>query len=162
MIFNDRQKALFLTFLLGVIFMVVPLVFMILSSDEKNKTNNITSVVKSVIPTLIPEPTIAITIPNSKVLPGTYHIFQTFNNCGPAAFSMALSYYGINKSQQELGNEIRPYQVANGDNDDKSVTLEELAEKSKEFNLVPFHRPNGTIELIKLFLTYDLPVITRT
>ena len=75
---------------------------------------------------------------------------------------MALSYYGINKSQQELGNEIRPYQVANGDNDDKSVTLEELAEKSKEFNLVPFHRPNGNIDLIKKFIASDIPIITRT
>src|SRR3989344_8765835 len=136
MIFNDRKKALFLTFLLGVIFMVVPLVFMILSSDEKNKTNNITSIVKSVIPTFIPEPTIAITIPNSKVLPGTYHVFQTFNNCGPAAFSMALSYYGINETQQTLGQMLRPYQNQVGDNDDKSVTLEELAKKGEEYGFI--------------------------
>jgi tetratricopeptide (TPR) repeat protein len=75
---------------------------------------------------------------------------------------MALSYYGINKSQAELGFELRPYQNPQGDNDDKSVTLEELAEKSKEYGFVPYHRPNGNIEIIKLFITYDIPIITRT
>ena len=98
----------------------------------------------------------------SKLLENDYHVFQTFNNCGPAALSMALSYYGINKSQAELGFELRPYQNPNGDNDDKSVTLEELAEKAKDYGFVPYHRPNGNIELIKLFITYDIPVIART
>lgn len=102
------------------------------------------------------------TPPESKILPNDYHVFQSFNNCGPAAMSMALSYYGINESQQKLGQELRPYQVPGGDNDDKSVTLEELAEKSKEYGLVPYHRPNGNIDLIKQFISYDIPVITRT
>ncbi len=100
--------------------------------------------------------------PISKTLNNNYHVFQSFNNCGPAALSMALSYYGINKSQEELGRDLRPYQVSGGDNDDKSVTLEELAEKSKEFNLTPYHRPNGDIEKIKYFISNDIPVITRT
>jgi len=75
---------------------------------------------------------------------------------------MALSYYGINKSQAELGNDLRPYQIPGGDNDDKSVTLEEVAEKSKEFGLVPYLRPNGHNELIKKFIASEIPVITRT
>lgn len=102
------------------------------------------------------------TPPRQKILANDYHIFQTWNNCGPAALSMILSYHGIQKSQDELGRDLRPYQNSQGDNDDKSVTLEELAEKSKEFGLVPFHRPNGNIELIKHFTTYDIPVIART
>lgn len=75
---------------------------------------------------------------------------------------MAFSYYGISKAQQTLGQELRPYQNPQGDNDDKSVTLDELAEKSKEYGFVPYHRPNGNIEIIKLFITYDIPVIART
>jgi tetratricopeptide (TPR) repeat protein len=75
---------------------------------------------------------------------------------------MALSYYGINKTQAELGGELRPYQIPGGDNDDKSVTLEELAEKSKEFGLIPYHRPNGNIDIMKKFIAIDIPVITRT
>lgn len=102
------------------------------------------------------------TPPPIKVLNNSYHIFQTFNNCGPAALSMALSYYGINKTQSELGQALRPYQVPGGDNDDKSVTLEELGEKAREYNLTPYHRPGGDQEKIKLFITYDIPVITRT
>src|SRR3989344_2364563 len=100
--------------------------------------------------------------PQSKILANDYHVFQTFNNCGPAALSMALSYYGINVSQQVLGDELRPYQNPQGDNDDKSVTLEELGEKAKDFDLIPYHRPNGNIELIKKFITYDIPILTRT
>lgn len=101
-------------------------------------------------------------IPESKILNNDYHVYQTFNNCGPAAISMALSYYGIQKSQQELGRELRPYQIPGGDNDDKSVTLEELAEKSRKFGLIPYHRPNGNIDIVKKFIASGFPVITRT
>lgn len=115
-------------------------------------------------PTLEPSPTPypLITPPLTKELVGGSHSFQTFNNCGPAALSMALSYYGITVSQGELGQALRPYQNPQGDNDDKSVTLEELAEKSKEYNLVPYHRPNGNMELIKQLIAYDIPIIART
>lgn len=110
-----------------------------------------------------PSPQIRLaTPPSQKLLPNNYHIFQTFNNCGPAALSMALSYYDINVSQQTLGQELRPYQVPGGNNDDKSVTLEELAEKAKDYGLVSYHRPNGTVELIKLFIAYDIPIVART
>ncbi|MBI2011939.1 C39 family peptidase [Candidatus Daviesbacteria bacterium] len=110
-----------------------------------------------------PSPKIILVQPEiSKVIPGRTHVFQTFNNCGPAALSMALSYYDKNITQEELGLQLRPFQVPGGDNDDKSVTLEELAEKSKEYGFIPFHRPNGNIELMKMFITYDLPIITRT
>lgn len=109
-----------------------------------------------------PPSKIPVNVPKSKTITNNYHIFQTFNNCGPAALSMALSYYGINKSQAELGNDLRPYQIPGGDNDDKSVTLEELAEKSKEFDLIPYLRPGGDAEIIKEFIASDIPVITRT
>lgn len=117
------------------------------------------------ITTLLPSPTptlVLIDPPLQKVLPTNYHTFQTFNNCGPAALSMTLSHYGLQISQQELGEALRPYQIASGDNDDKSVTLEELAEKSKEYGFVPFHRPGGTVEKIKQFITYEMPILTRT
>jgi hypothetical protein len=115
-------------------------------------------------PTITPTPTITLlTPPSYKVLDNKgYHVFQTFNNCGPAALSMALSFYDIDVSQKELGDALRPYQNPQGDNDDKSVTLAELAEKAAEFGLVPYHRPGGTIQRVKQFIAYDIPVITRT
>ncbi|MDO8658254.1 MAG: C39 family peptidase [Candidatus Levybacteria bacterium] len=128
------------------------------SGNEPSIINPKSSIIN---PTASPSPTLA-PVPNSKILQTDYHIFQTFNNCGPAALSMALRFYGINVSQAELGNALRPYQVPNGDNDDKSVTLEELAEKSKEYGFIPFHRPMGNPKVIKQFITNGMPVITRT
>jgi tetratricopeptide (TPR) repeat protein len=107
-------------------------------------------------------PIILETPPAQKILPGGTHVFQSFNNCGPASLSMALSLYGISVSQQELGLALRPYQNPQGDNDDKSVTLAELAEKSKEYGFVPYLRPGGNMKLIQQFITYDIPVIVRT
>jgi tetratricopeptide (TPR) repeat protein len=126
--------------------------------------NPVATILSIPTPTIEPSPTPypLITPPLMKVLPGGSHSFQTFNNCGPAALSMALSYYGISVSQGELGQALRPYQNPQGDNDDKSVTLEELAEKSKEYGLIPYHRPNGNIQLIKQLIAHDIPVITRT
>lgn len=103
-----------------------------------------------------------IIVPEAKTLQNDYHIFQSFNNCGPASLSMMLSYFGVEKSQEELGEELRPYQNAQGINDDKSVTMEEITNKAAEFNLVAYHRPNGDIELLKEFIANDIPVLTRT
>jgi len=61
-----------------------------------------------------------------------------------------------------LGQALRPYQNSQGDNDDKSVTLPELGEKAKDYNLVSYHRPNGNRELIKRAISAGFPVITRT
>lgn len=90
------------------------------------------------------------------------HSYQTFNNCGPASTSMLLSYYGINKSQKEVGDILRPYQIASGDNDDKSVTLQEIADYAESLGFVAYHRPGGNLGLLKLLLANDIPVLTRT
>ena len=135
------------------------------NQSQKTDTNNTTSqknIVQKFVEAPSPTPVPLEVPPNSKILTGGTHVFQTFNNCGPASLSMTLSYYGINETQEKLGNDLRPYQIASGDNDDKSVTLEELAEKSKEYGFVPFHRPMGNPELIKYFITYDMPIIART
>lgn len=119
------------------------------------------AVTRNSTPSARPSPT-PIPLPNKKVLQNNYHIFQSFNNCGPASLSMTLSYYGINESQETLGQALRPYQNPQGDNDDKSVTLAELAEKAKDYGLLSYHRPNGNIDLIKHFIALELPVLTRT
>jgi tetratricopeptide (TPR) repeat protein len=101
-------------------------------------------------------------IPTSKVLPSSYHVYQSFNNCGPAALSMALAQYGMQISQQELGMQLRPFQNPQGDNDDKSTTLDELALKAEELGFVAYHRPNGNYDLLTHFIANDMPIITRT
>lgn len=98
----------------------------------------------------------------SYTLPLPVQTFQTFNNCGPATFSMMLAYFGISVSQQELGSKLRPWQNPQGINDDKSVTVAEIAEEAKNYNFIPYYRPNGDIEKLKLLLANELPVLTRT
>jgi len=110
-------------------------------------------------PPRAPSPT---SIPAQKILPTDYHVFQTFNNCGPAALSMTLDHYGISASQQELGAALRPHQNQAGVDDDKSTTLEELAQKSIDYGFIPYHRPAGSIELLERFIAADMPVIIRT
>jgi hypothetical protein len=113
-------------------------------------------------PMSVPAIPAAQSIPPVKVIPMKAHTFQTFNNCGPASLSMALSYYGVSKTQEELGQALRPYQVKNGDNDDKSTTLDELAGKAIELGLLAYHRPNGNTDILKRFIANGMPVITVT
>src|SRR3990172_766097 len=120
--------------LITLIILLYPLIF-------ENSQQIVSETVLSVFPS--PTPDAAGVLPERKILHNSYHVFQTFNNCGPAALSMALSYFDIQKSQQELGNILRTYQIADGNNDDKSVTLAEMGELAKSYGLIPYHRPNG-------------------
>ena len=101
-------------------------------------------------------------IPQSYVIPLKKHMFQSFNNCGPATLSMTLSYLGVDKSQQELGERLRPYQVVGGVNDDKSVTLSEVASQAEIYGFHAYLRPNGTPEKLEEIIALGLPVVTRT
>lgn len=158
---NTSRRAFFI--LIVAILIVLGIAAVYLSQTRSNRNTPFVNHKSEVFnPTATPSPTLP-PIPSSKVLDnGGYHIFQSFNNCGPAAMSMALRFYGIDVSQAELGQALRPYQVPGGDNDDKSVTLEELAEKSKEYGFIPYHRPMGSPDVVKQFIANDMPVITRT
>jgi tetratricopeptide (TPR) repeat protein len=107
-------------------------------------------------------PTIAVTPPPRFEMAKKLQVFQSFNNCGPATLSMALSYYGKNVSQETIGQKLRPWQNPAGINDDKSVFLYELAEEAKQYGLIPYHRPNGSIDLLRRAITHNYPVIVRT
>ncbi len=130
--------------------------------DIESPVGNISKTLKEVIPSILPSPTLSLNIAQSYTVPQRLHVYQTFNNCGPATLSMALNYWGINISQQELGNILRPYQVAGGDNDDKSVTLEEVANQAEEYGLYSYLRPNGTSEKLEKFIFQGIPVVART
>jgi tetratricopeptide (TPR) repeat protein len=99
---------------------------------------------------------------SSALLPGTKVSYQTFNNCGPANMAMILSYYGIEKTQKEMGELMRPYQHPKGDNDDKTVTPEEFVYWAQQNGLEALTRPTGSIELLKMFLANEVPVVVKT
>lgn len=102
-------------------------------------------------------------IPQAYVIPQRKHMYQTFNNCGPASLSMQLSYYNIDVSQNVLGDYLRPLQNPQGNNDDKSVSLEELGNYAEEnYSLTAYQRPGGNIEMLKQFISNDIPVVLRT
>lgn len=131
------------------------------TTDENQNRGGLLSLLNQ--PTQDPSPTPSpAPLPSSRVIPGELHVFQTFNNCGPASLSMLLSYYGMQVSQAELGNKLRPYQVPGGDNDDKSVMLSELAKESEERGFTAYHRPGGNVLLLKHFIANDIPVLVRT
>ncbi|MEX0896366.1 MAG: C39 family peptidase [Patescibacteria group bacterium] len=132
------------------------------SSNEKQLQTAPTTT-PAPITTPPPSPTITLAQPKPAAsVPINVHYFQTFNNCGPASLAMMLSHFEMYRTQQELGNQLRPYQVASGDNDDKSTTLQEIADKAEEFGLVAYHRPAGDIALLKQLLNNGFPVLTRT
>jgi tetratricopeptide (TPR) repeat protein len=126
--------------------------------DENNVKSNNNNNYDGVTPT----PNLLKALPEQKTLQNDYQVYQTYNNCGPASLSMALSYYGINVSQNTLGQELRPFQNPQGNNDDKSVFITELSQKAMDYNLLAYHRPNGNVELLKQFINNDIPVITQT
>ena len=95
------------------------------------------------------------------LLPPTVQVYQTWNNCGPATVSMILSFYGIKKSQAEIGKDLRPYQNPKGDNDDKTIFPKEFADYVSQFGLKSLYRVGGDLELLKTFLANGLPVVVK-
>lgn len=136
--------------------------FLFIQRGEGKPGDDIISIVKDTVqvqnsPTPTPNP-----LPLFYEIPLQTHVFQSFNNCGPATLSMALSYVGISIDQSKLGQILRPYQIPGGDNDDKSVTLAEVADHAETYGLTSYLRPNGTIEKLEQFIANDIPVVTRT
>jgi hypothetical protein len=75
---------------------------------------------------------------------------------------MLFHYFDIDVSQSTIGQALRPYQNKQGDNDDKSVSLSELAAEAQKYNYIAYYRPNGSIDTLKQFISADIPVITET
>lgn len=114
-------------------------------------------------PSPFPSPTVTLKQPGEyDRLPDQKYVYQTYNNCGPATMSMILDFYGINAPQQEIADQIRPYNNPQGFNDDKSVTLDEMATFAVSKGLTTFKRSNGDIDKLKLFVANGIPVVTIT
>lgn len=118
------------------------------------------SSVKSILPikteaTAIPSPIIS--LPPSVTLGGISHVYQTWNNCGPATTAMTLSYYKSTATQQELANTLKP------DSEDKNVSPNEIV---KYINATSDYRAlyavNGTMTMVKQLLANNFPVMIET
>jgi tetratricopeptide (TPR) repeat protein len=83
---------------------------------------------------------------------------QTWNNCGPANVTMALSYYGWEQDQTYAADFLKP-----GGREDKNVNPSEMAAFVNEQSAVDaVWRVGGTVDLIKQFLANNIPVIVET
>lgn len=96
--------------------------------------------------------------PSSIRLTGFNHQQQTWNNCGPANITMALSYYGWQNDQAYAMSYLRP-----GGREDRNVSPWELADfVNTQSSVRALTRMGGTLELLKQLLANEIPVIIET
>jgi len=114
--------------------------------------------------TLPPTPTAAATLPPPTATPwpvpsaarmgGVTHVFQEWNNCGPATLVMALSHFGLVYSQRDTAAALRP------DQEDRNVTPHEMAGfVNAQDGLRAVARINGDLDLLRRLIANDVPVI---
>ncbi len=96
-------------------------------------------------------------LPSSARIYGILHQRQTWNNCGPATITMAMSYYGWQEDQSAAGRALKP------NREDKNVSPQEMAEYVEEAsNLKAIARMGGTLDLLKRLVANEFPVVIET
>lgn len=89
-------------------------------------------------------------------LTGLRHMWQTWNNCGPATLAMNLSYYGSTLDQADIAAVLRKYE------DDKNVSPQEMAAYARSQGFHAEVRVNGSADLARQFLSNGIPVLIET
>jgi len=87
---------------------------------------------------------------------GMTHIWQKWNNCGPATLSMNLSYYGLALDQLDVAAVLKP------NRDDKNVSPQEMAAFAGSQGLHALVRVNGDADRLRLWLSNGMPVLIET
>jgi len=141
----------------GVIRAPGPTPFPSVSPDRTMTTEAATSV-RSPSPTPAATPTLTSTstptpADTTIVLNGIRHVWQDWNNCGPATLSMVLSYYGRSETQYDVGAVVKPNRW------DLNVGPWELATYTRSLGLEALVREGGRIGLIERFLEHGIPVV---
>jgi hypothetical protein len=106
------------------------------------------------VPALIPTPTTT-PIPVSVLLPAPAYEKQDINNCGPAALTMYLRYYGWQGNQLDIQTVIKPQR------EDRNVNVDELVYFARTHVgwLNVEYRVGGDLDLIKRLLAAGVPVM---
>ncbi len=102
-------------------------------------------------PTPTPQPT---PIPERVFLEPMTHEFQTWNNCAAVSTAMVLLYFGIQRTQAQLGPLLRP------NPGDKHVEPHEIVRLLEQFGLRARVLEGGTVERVKTLVAAGFPVIT--
>jgi tetratricopeptide (TPR) repeat protein len=109
-------------------------------------------------PTIAPAPTLVpVSTPSLSVtLPGLRHEHQGWNNCGPATLAMALSYWGLELTQNDVAPVLKP------DSEDKNVSLWEMERYVRGLGLGAMARVGGSVGHTKQLIEAGFPVIIET
>jgi Peptidase_C39 like family/Tetratricopeptide repeat len=95
--------------------------------------------------------------PSSARLFAMTHVKQTWNNCGPANITMALSYFGWQDDQTVAASFLKP------DKEDKNVNPGEMvAFVNEQSGVKAITRIGGSLDMIKDFIAAEFPVIIET
>jgi hypothetical protein len=98
--------------------------------------------------------TVASTLPNAERIIGFRHNSQTWNNCGPATMTMAMSYFGWTRDQEFAKDLLRP------NREDKNVSPSELVRfVNEQSQLRAIARVGGDLNVLKSLIAYKFPVI---
>ncbi|HKZ82155.1 MAG TPA: C39 family peptidase [Anaerolineae bacterium] len=108
-------------------------------------------------PTAVPSPTASPTptLPEAATLTGFIHQYQTWNNCGPATLTTALTYYGRTERQADAAKFLKP------DWDDKNVSPNVMAAYVEQLGYGVTVRVGGTLDDLKRLIANGLPVIVE-
>ncbi len=106
-------------------------------------------------PTQVPATAVAL-LPSARLY-GFEHIYQTWNNCGPATLTMALTYFGWSADQTIAANYLKP------DPEDKNVSPGQMVRFVNENTGVrALTRMGGDLDMIRRLILEGFPVIVET
>lgn len=95
-------------------------------------------------------------LPNTARMFGVRHSQQTWNNCGPATITMALSFYGWQQDQAFAARFLKPYR------EDKNVSPSELVDfVNEQSDLSAMWRMGGNITVLKALIANNIPVVVE-
>ncbi|MFN8528255.1 MAG: C39 family peptidase [Anaerolineae bacterium] len=103
-------------------------------------------------------PAPVISLPASYSLNGITHIYQSWNNCGPATLTMALTYYGVTADQNPAASYLKP------SSEDKNVSPWQIVEYVNHHLPGTLHatvRYGGTVDLLKTLIANDVTVLVE-
>lgn len=93
-------------------------------------------------------------IPSAVRLKGVQHLFQTWNNCGPATTAMALSYFGLYLNQADTAVFLKP------NPEDRNVSPYQITNYVNEQTpYAALDRTNGTLQTVKRLVANGYPVV---
>lgn len=98
-------------------------------------------------------PPVSSALPASILMTEFVYTPQGWNKCGPATLTMLLSYWGIEVTQNDVSNAIKPHP------EDSNVTPHELAAYVETLGYGMVVRINGRVDLLKELVAAGYPVM---